>query len=265
MILEALTVGPFAENCYIIGDPATGEGAMVDPGDEAARTALAVEGTNLEIAQIIVTHAHIDHVGAVAALVDEYACPVVMHAEAEQMLQQLPTQAMMMGLRFGKVPGVDRHVEDGEILEVGDLQSVLAMVGVTVAIVAVALISGVGGRADRPTSRLTVALAVLAGTGFGLLFVFLDRTSDDSGFWPLLIGQLTTLPLVAAAVLVTRTDVRSVGRAGRLAAGAGTLAVVANVSYLLATREGLLSLVAVITSMYPASTVVLATSSTTNA
>ena len=140
-------------------------------------------------------------------------------------------------------------------IALGERPSVLAMVGVAVAIVAVALISGVGGRADRPTSRLTVALAVLAGTGFGLLFVFLDRTSDDSGFWPLLIGQLTTLPLVAAAVLVTRTDVRSVGRAGRLAVGAGTLAVVANVSYLLATREGLLSLVAVITSMYPASTV----------
>jgi drug/metabolite transporter (DMT)-like permease len=141
----------------------------------------------------------------------------------------------------------------------GERPSVLATIGVATAIVAVALISGVGGRADRPTDRLTVALAVVAGAGFGLLFVFLDRTSDDSGFWPLLVGQLTTLPIVAATVLVQRVDVRSVGRAGRLAALAGTLAVVANVSYLLATREGLLSLVAVITSMYPASTVVLAT------
>jgi drug/metabolite transporter (DMT)-like permease len=141
----------------------------------------------------------------------------------------------------------------------GERPSVLAMFGVAAAIVAVALISGVGGRADRPTGRAIVALAVVAGTGFGLLFVFLDRTSDESGFWPLLIGQLTTLPLVLAAVAATRLDVRSVGRAGRLAVGAGVLAVVANVSYLLATREGLLSLVAVITSMYPATTVVLAT------
>jgi drug/metabolite transporter (DMT)-like permease len=141
----------------------------------------------------------------------------------------------------------------------GERPSVLAMGGVAIAIVAVALISGVGARADRPTDRVTVALAVVAGAGFGLLFVFLDRTSDDSGFWPLLIGQLTTVPIVAAAALAKRLDVRTVGRAGRLAAGAGALAVVANVSYLLATREGLLSLVAVITSMYPASTVVLAT------
>ena len=122
MILEALTVGPFQENCYVIGDEGTGAGALVDPGDEAARIALAVEQTGLEIDRILITHAHIDHVGAVAALVDEYACPVLMHAEAEPMLQQLPTQAMMMGLRFGKVPTVDRHIEDEEVLEVGALR-----------------------------------------------------------------------------------------------------------------------------------------------
>jgi len=119
MILEALTVGPFQENCYVIGDEATGAGAVVDPGDEATRIALAVEQTGLEIAQILITHAHIDHVGAVAALVDEYSCPVLMHGEAEPMLDQLPTQAMMMGLRFGKVPAVDRHIEGDEVLEVG--------------------------------------------------------------------------------------------------------------------------------------------------
>ena len=122
MILEMVTVGPFQENCYVIGDEATGEGALIDPGDEAARIALAVERTNLEIGWIIITHAHIDHVGGVAALVDEYACPVLMHAEAEPMLGQLPTQAMMMGLRFGKVPAVDRHIEDDEMLEVGGLE-----------------------------------------------------------------------------------------------------------------------------------------------
>ena len=120
MILETLTVGPFQENCYVIGDGETG--AIVDPGDEAARIALAVEQTGLEIGQILVTHTHIDHVGAVAALADEYACPVLMHAEAEPMLEQLPAQAIMMGLRFGKVPVVDRHVDDEEVIKVGGLE-----------------------------------------------------------------------------------------------------------------------------------------------
>ncbi len=122
MILEMLTVGPFQENCYVVGEEASGTGVIVDPGDEATRIALAVEQTNLEITQILITHAHIDHVGAVAALVDEYSCPVLMHAEAEPMLGQLPTQAMMMGLRFGKVPAVDRHIEDEETIKVGDQQ-----------------------------------------------------------------------------------------------------------------------------------------------
>jgi hydroxyacylglutathione hydrolase len=121
MILEMLTVSPFQENCYIVGDEESGAGAIVDPGDEAARIAMAVEETGLEIGSIIVTHAHVDHVGAVVALVDEYSCPVLMHAEAEPMLKELPTQAMMMGLRFGRVPTVDRYVEDDEVLEVGDL------------------------------------------------------------------------------------------------------------------------------------------------
>jgi hydroxyacylglutathione hydrolase len=98
MILEMLTVGPFQENCYVIGDQESGIGAIIDPGDEAARIAMAVEETRLDIGSIIVTHAHIDHVGAVVALTDEYACPVLMHAEAEPMLEGLPTQAVMMGL-----------------------------------------------------------------------------------------------------------------------------------------------------------------------
>lgn len=119
MLVEMLTVGPFQENCYIIGDEASGTGALIDPGDEAARIALTVERTGLEIARIIVTHAHIDHVGAVAPLADEYLCPVLMHEEAEAMLKVVPQQAIMMGLRFDRIPHVDRHVGDEEVLEVG--------------------------------------------------------------------------------------------------------------------------------------------------
>ncbi len=122
MILEMLTVGPFQENCYIIGDEGSGLGAIIDPGDEAARIALAAERTELDVVQIILTHTHVDHVGAVAQLKEEYACPVLAHAEAEPMLKQVPVQAMMMGLKFGQVPTIDRHIEDEEVLEVGGLQ-----------------------------------------------------------------------------------------------------------------------------------------------
>src|SRR5215212_9891604 len=122
MIVEMLTVGPFQENCYVIGNEDSGTGALIDPGDEAARIALAVERIGLAISQIIVTHAHIDHVGAIAPLTDEFLCPVLMHEEAEAMLKTVPQQAMMMGLRFGRIPQVDRHVGDDEVLEVGSLR-----------------------------------------------------------------------------------------------------------------------------------------------
>ena len=122
MILEMLTVGPFQENCYVVGDEESGVGAIIDPGDEAARIAMAVEKTGLDIEAIVVTHAHIDHVGAVVALTEEYACPVLMHEESEALLEGLPTQALMMGVRFGKAPTVDRYVGDEEVLEVGDLR-----------------------------------------------------------------------------------------------------------------------------------------------
>ncbi len=171
MILEKLTVGPFQENCYIVGDEATGTGALLDPGDEAMRIALAVEQTNLDIAQIIITHAHIDHVGAVATLVDEYACPVLMHAEAEPMLRQLPSQALMMGLRFGKVPTVNGYIEDEGVVHVGGLSFTALYTpghapghlafyapGEGVVISGDALFAGSVGRVDMPGGSMEVLM-----------------------------------------------------------------------------------------------------------
>lgn len=141
----------------------------------------------------------------------------------------------------------------------GERPSALAVGGVVLAIVAVALVSGVGGRVERPTTGPIVLAALVSGTGFGLLFVFLDRPADDTGLWPLFIGQLSSLVVMAVVVAARRLPFPPPRARIGLMAISGVLAVVANVSYLIATRGGLLSLVAVITSMYPASTVVLAT------
>jgi hydroxyacylglutathione hydrolase len=122
MIVEMVTVGPFQENCYVIGDEEGKIGALIDPGDEAARIALTVERLGLAIGSIIVTHAHVDHVRAIAPLAEEYLCPVLMHEEAEAMLKTAPQQALMMGMKFGKVPAVDGYIADDEVLEVGPLR-----------------------------------------------------------------------------------------------------------------------------------------------
>jgi drug/metabolite transporter (DMT)-like permease len=142
---------------------------------------------------------------------------------------------------------------------IGERPSAWALVGVALALAAVALVSGLLGVADRPTAKVIALLAVVAGLGFGLLFVFLDRTSDDSGLWPLLVGQVVSIVLMAGAMLASRERVTTVRPVIGLTVLAGTGSVFANVCYLLATRRGLLSLVAVITSLYPATTVGLAT------
>lgn len=122
MIVERLVVGRFQENCYIIGDEESGMGALIDPGDDAVRIVFAVEQTGLVISRILVTHAHVDHVRAVAPLVDEYSCPVLMHSEAAETLKTLPRQAIMMGVRLNKVPKVDVYIEDDGVLEIGTLR-----------------------------------------------------------------------------------------------------------------------------------------------
>ena len=144
-------------------------------------------------------------------------------------------------------------------ITLGERPAAIALVGVALAIVAVALVSGGGGRAERPTRAGIVAVAVVAGTGFGLLFVFLDRTSESSGLWPLLLAQVTSLLILGTLCVARRVRVAPRRLDAGLMVLAGCLAVAANVAYLAATRQGLLSLVAVVTSMYPASTVVLAT------
>ncbi|MEJ7722412.1 MAG: DMT family transporter [Ilumatobacteraceae bacterium] len=79
----------------------------------------------------------------------------------------------------------------------GEQPGALALVGVVIAVLAVALVSGALEEHERPTSRRVLLIAVAAGIGFGLLFVFFDRTGDDAGAWPLLISQLVSIPLLA--------------------------------------------------------------------
>jgi drug/metabolite transporter (DMT)-like permease len=153
-------------------------------------------------------------------------------------------------------------------LALGERPDPLALVGVALALLAIGLVSREGGeaageeRADAPPRRASagaVRLALLAGLAFGLFFVLLERSSEDAGLWPLVAARAGSISLLAVLAVVTRQPFTA--PRGLLAgiAVSGTLDMAANVLYLLATREGLLSLVAVLTSLYPASTVLLAT------
>jgi drug/metabolite transporter (DMT)-like permease len=107
-------------------------------------------------------------------------------------------------------------------------------------------------------SRQAIVCAFGAGLGFGLFYVLLQRSPVDSGLWPLLGTRISLVGVLGLLVAVRRLPVRTPAGMGLSLVGLGIVNTMADLLFLLATRSGLLSLVAVITSMYPAVTVALA-------
>ncbi len=166
----------------------------------------------------------------------------------------------------------------------GEALSLPALVGIALAVAAVALVSRESASdplvdladtddPDRPVERAVrrlgrgrarvhaghpTVLAVAAGLAFGGFFVALSRTHASAGLWPLLSARIVSVALLGGATLLAGRSLRPVPGSRRLIAVAGAGDMVANICYLLAVRRGLVSLVAVIVALYPAATVMLA-------
>jgi uncharacterized membrane protein len=136
----------------------------------------------------------------------------------------------------------------------GERPSTLATVGIALGLAAVVLIGGrdlTAGARQGATSRGPL-LALLGGFGFGVFFVALDASPADSGLWSLVGARAASLVLLGAAIAVRRVGVpRGDRRFLALAIATGTLDMVANVLFLAAARAGMLSLAALISSLYP--------------
>lgn len=154
-------------------------------------------------------------------------------------------------------------------LAIGERPGPISLIGVVVALASVVLVSSappeeseedveLGEDVTRSWTRSGVPYAFAAGTGFGLFFVFLDAAGSDTGVWPLVATRASSLILITIVALALRRPVKPPSGTLMLMAIAGILDVAANVFYLISTRFGLLSLVAVLTSMYPAVTVLMA-------
>ena len=139
----------------------------------------------------------------------------------------------------------------------GERPAVRAWLGVGAGLLAVGAISR-GGDPSARFERRTLALAVGAGVGFGLFFICLSRASHASGLWPLLGARVGSLSLLAVVILGGRMSWRAEPGAVRLGVISGAVDMTANALFLLATRQGELALVAVLASLYPAATVLLA-------
>jgi len=147
-------------------------------------------------------------------------------------------------------------------LGLGEQLSIPALVGIAIAIVAVGLVSREGDGDGTPVVHgpggHPLVLAVIAGAAFGSFFVLLSRTHASAGLWPLLSARVVSVSLLAGVTLLTGRSLRPAPGSRRLVVAAGAGDMVANILYLLAVRRGLVSLVAVIVALYPATTVLLA-------
>jgi glyoxylase-like metal-dependent hydrolase (beta-lactamase superfamily II) len=176
------TVGPFQENCYVLVD--AGELAVFDPGDEPDRLIALVEELaarhGARLRYLVLTHAHLDHVGAAKALQDRFGAPVVMARAEAPLLEMLPLQYQLFGLPAQEAPRVDRLIEGGEALPFGrGALEAIPTPGHTA-----------GGTSFRYGDHVFVGDTIFAG-GVG-------RTDLWGGSWPTLERSITqnlfTLP-----------------------------------------------------------------------
>lgn len=150
-------------------------------------------------------------------------------------------------------------------IALGERPGAWGLVGVAFAIAAIGLLSRLApeheagyNESERARRGHATVLALIAGLGFGAFFVLLDQTGDDAGMWPLVASRSVVVVLAASVALLARRSFRVPAESRAPAMAAGVFDVGANLFFLLANREGLLSLVGVLASLYPASTIGLA-------
>jgi hydroxyacylglutathione hydrolase len=133
MIIEEITVTAFQQHTRIIGCEKTRQAIVIDPGDEAERISGRIDELGLKLQAIVMTHAHLDHIGAVAALKRlRPEARVILHAKDEFIYDDLPRQPAWigiprsqwkaLGMEFETPPKADEYFADGQIYKVGELE-----------------------------------------------------------------------------------------------------------------------------------------------
>jgi glyoxylase-like metal-dependent hydrolase (beta-lactamase superfamily II) len=121
MIHEILPVGPLQCNCSVIGDEATREAMVIDPGDDIEDVLGLIRKHNLQVKQIIITHAHIDHVGGAMKLRAATGAPILLNQNDYALLKMLDVQAAWIGMADpGKVE-IDQSLGQSDTVKAGSL------------------------------------------------------------------------------------------------------------------------------------------------
>ncbi len=122
MIREVFPVGMLQCNCLVFGDETTREAVVIDPGDgtdDMAQIQAILKRHNLKVTSIVITHAHIDHIGGAAQLKQLTGAPVYMNAGDEELYAHLEWQAQWLGMMTPDTAEIDAGAKDGDMLKVG--------------------------------------------------------------------------------------------------------------------------------------------------
>ena len=119
LIHEVLPVGWLRCNCHVVGDSATREAIVVDPGDETERILEVLHRHNLRVKSIVITHAHPDHVGGAAQLKAATGAPILMHADDLWLLENVPMQCAAFGFPAPPAVEMDAALRSGGELRWG--------------------------------------------------------------------------------------------------------------------------------------------------
>lgn len=121
MILEKVVVGPLMVNCYVLGCKETLKGIVVDPGEDEQLILQTIKKHNLTIEYILLTHGHIDHIGALSQIKNATNAKIYIHAGDNFLIAQAKTQAQMFGMRIPDDCHVDDYFVDGDMIKVGNM------------------------------------------------------------------------------------------------------------------------------------------------
>ena len=121
MIHEILPVGPLQCNCSVIGDESSREAIVIDPGDDIEDVLALVRKHHLQVKQIVITHAHIDHVGGAMKLRAATGAPILLNQNDYALLKMLDVQAAWIGVATPEKVEIDLNLHDADMVKAGSL------------------------------------------------------------------------------------------------------------------------------------------------
>jgi hydroxyacylglutathione hydrolase len=162
--VKTITVGAFQENSYLVVDDRSSRAVIVDPGSEGERLVEAIDRSGATLEAIWITHAHVDHVGAIAFVKRKWDVPIYLHPLDRRLYDAAGRQAQVYGLPFEEPPAPDHEFVDGQQIKVGDAEMTVlhapghspghvVIHGNGIALVGDCLFAGSIGRTDLPFSN----------------------------------------------------------------------------------------------------------------